>query len=201
MASFGHVAVGLAAARLIPHAKGTERVRWSIGLCALALAPDLDVIGFKLGIPYAAGWGHRGASHALFVGALVGFTVAVLAAAGRRDFWRIALVCIAVACSHGLLDALTDGGLGPALFWPFEEARHFAPVRPLPVAPIGLRMWSPRGLEVLLVEALTFLPLWLYGIWPEAERGGRSRSSSARGDAADYPCPLPVRIRSQSHQR
>ena len=47
-----------------------------------------------------------------------------------------------VVASHGLLDALTDGGLGAALLWPFSDERFFAPWRPLPVAPIGARFWS-----------------------------------------------------------
>ncbi|HYX92236.1 MAG TPA: hypothetical protein VE782_11770, partial [Myxococcaceae bacterium] len=43
---------------------------------------------------------------------------------------------------HGLLDALTDGGLGAALFWPLTAARCFAPVLPIPVAPIGPGIFS-----------------------------------------------------------
>jgi inner membrane protein len=43
------------------------------------------------------------------------------------------------AASHGLLDALTDGGLGVAFFSPFEQTRYFFPVRPVAVSPIGIR--------------------------------------------------------------
>jgi inner membrane protein len=68
--------------------------------------------------------------------------------------------------SHGLLDALTDGGLGAALLWPFSNARLFAPVRPLPVAPIGTGMLSSRGLYVVVVEFIAFLPCWAYALWP-----------------------------------
>lgn len=74
--------------------------------------------------------------------------------------------------SHGLLDALTDGGLGAALLWPFSNERMFAPVRPLPVAPIGARMLSSRGLYVATVELLWFLPLWAYALWPRRAREG-----------------------------
>jgi inner membrane protein len=54
---------------------------------------------------------------------------------------------------------LTDGGLGVALFWPFTAERFFWPVQPLPVAPIGTGMLSWRGLYVVVVESLVFLPL------------------------------------------
>jgi len=39
--------------------------------------------------------------------------------------------------SHGLLDALTDGGLGVAFFAPFDNHRYFLPWRPIHVSPIG----------------------------------------------------------------
>jgi inner membrane protein len=61
---------------------------------------------------------------------------------------------------------LTTGGGGIAFAWPFTEERFFAPVRPLPVAPLGLHMLSLRGLYVLAVEAFWFLPCFVYALWP-----------------------------------
>jgi inner membrane protein len=69
-----------------------------------------------------------------------------------------------------LLDTLTDGGLGIALLWPFSNERFFAPWRPIPVAPIGARMLSSRGLHVVLTEALQFSPLLAWAIWPRRRR-------------------------------
>jgi inner membrane protein len=54
--------------------------------------------------------------------------------------------------SHGLLDALTNGGLGPALLWPFSAERYFAPITPIRVSPIGTNFFGPRALPVLLSE-------------------------------------------------
>jgi inner membrane protein len=71
-----------------------------------------------------------------------------------------------VAVSHGLLDTLTNGGLGIALAWPFSMARYFAPWTPIPVAPIGVRMLSGRGLRVVMTEALQFAPLLVWTVWP-----------------------------------
>jgi membrane-bound metal-dependent hydrolase YbcI (DUF457 family) len=42
-----------------------------LAFSALSLAPDLDVIAFRFGIPYSAPFGHRGAAHSILV-ALVG---------------------------------------------------------------------------------------------------------------------------------
>ena len=71
-----------------------------------------------------------------------------------------------VAVSHGMLDTLTDGGLGIALFWPFSNRRYFVPWTPIPVAPIGARMFTARGLRVVMIEALQFAPLLLWSLWP-----------------------------------
>lgn len=127
---------------------------------ALSCLPDADVVGFRLGVPYAAPWGHRGASHALVMAALVSLPVA---AALRWWFRRTAgaprvaalwAFLFVAAASHGLLDALTNGGHGIALLWPFSDARFFAPWRPIAVSPISLtRFVSGRGLLVLASEA------------------------------------------------
>jgi inner membrane protein len=171
MASIGHIAVGLVGARVLLHGQRRHLGRAMVLLSLLSLLPDADVVGFGLGIRYADTWGHRGASHSLFVAALLGGLAAW--GAPRLGFSRARLGWVVglVVASHGLLDALTDGGLGPALFWPFSDARVFAPVQPLPVAPIGvLRMFTPRGLTVMAAEVLAFLPLWLYALWPRRER-------------------------------
>ncbi len=150
MASFGHVAVGIAAARVHD---GAFRWKTMVALSTFSLLPDLDVIAFRFGIPYAAPFGHRGASHS------IGFAViaAVVAWLLTRS-WRSTLALFAVVLSHPLLDALTDGGMGVALFWPFSDVRVFAPWTPIPVAPIGKGMLSMRGAYVLLVEAAVSIP-------------------------------------------
>jgi inner membrane protein len=125
----------------------------------LAMLPDADVIGFAAGIDYADPLGHRGASHALLVaGVVAAFATALMRHA--RSGLAFAFLFASMA-SHGLLDAFTNGGLGPALFWPFDSARHFAPIRPIKVSPIGAGFFSARGVAVLLSEALW---VWLPAI-------------------------------------
>lgn len=120
-----------------------------------SIAPDFDVVAFKLGIAYADSFGHRGASHSLAFAALL----AVFAAAGgpflrasrNTAFWFVLLA----AASHPLLDMLTTGGLGAALLWPASDQRLFAPWRVIEVSPIAWRrVFSAHGLVVLRSELL-----------------------------------------------
>ena len=182
MASLGHVAVGLAAGRAF---RGRRR-RPMLAFALLALAPDADVIGFRLGIPYASPFGHRGSAHSLLFAGLLALTLATLGGRSSspgeqsspprtgRLWW--AGVTFAVVASHGLLDTLTDGGLGVALLWPFSHARFFAPWRPIPVAPIGLALLSRRGLYVMLTELFLFAPCLMFAFWP-AGRTGRNAAT------------------------
>jgi inner membrane protein len=166
MPSVGHIAVGLAARRVAR--TGFAPGAWTALLVGLSLLPDADVVAFALGIPYAAPFGHRGASHSLVFAALVGGACAAVAAAHGRPRMAVGLVATLVVASHGLLDTMTDGGLGVALLWPFSNERFFAPWRPIPVAPIGARLFSARGLDVILTELALFLPVLAVGLWPRS---------------------------------
>ena len=177
MASLGHVVFGLAVAR-------TTKVRSVLSLLAfpaLALLPDLDVIAFAFGIPYRDQFGHRGASHAiatgLVMGALIGWLLARVTGMMRPRSGALAGAIAMI--SHGLLDTLTDGGEGVALLWPLTSERFFAPWQPIPVAPIGLGFLSQRGLYCAAVELALFAPFLIYALWPR--RGVRSRSPNESG--------------------
>ena len=166
MASLGHIVVGMAAARAYG-GRATPR-RPAVGAmllwAALSFLPDADVVGFAFGIRYADAWGHRGATHSLAFAVMLGSIVALLAPRFGRPGVRTGLMATAVVASHALLDTLTDGGLGCALFWPFDLTRYFAPWRPLPVSPIGLGYLSPYGLYVAVVEMVLFVPLLAYAV-------------------------------------
>ena len=158
MATVGHVAVGLAAARAYNDGR---QPRWPVAAAwsALALLPDADVIGFPLGIHYEEAWGHRGATHSLVFALAAGLIVGLAARWFRRPFARTAAFASLTIGTHGLLDTLTDGGLGCALLWPFDLTRYFAPWRPITVAPIGLGMLSVYGAIVVVAECVLFAPL------------------------------------------
>ena len=131
---------------------------WSV-VCAML--PDADVMGFGFGIRYGDFLGHRGFTHSLLFAALVGILVARFggSASPRSLAPRnpphvlLAIYFALVTASHGLLDAMTDGGLGIAFFSPFDTTRYFLPWRPIHVSPIGPRFFSDRGFSVLLSEA------------------------------------------------
>jgi inner membrane protein len=167
MASLGHVAVGFAVARSQQARPTTGAlVGAMVFYASLALLPDLDVIGFRFHVPYSAPFGHRGAFHSLTFAVLAGAVVGAVQGVRGKPWISAALLAGAVVATHGLLDAMTDGGLGVALFWPFTDQRYFLPWRPIPVAPIGQRFLSEQGLFVGLTELLLFSPLFLYAFWP-----------------------------------
>jgi inner membrane protein len=166
MASLGHVAVGMVAARLqggrVPRA--SSMAAWS----ALSLLPDLDVVGFMFGVEYGDPWGHRGATHSLALSVALGLAIGLAARRFDRPALRTAVVASAVLASHAFLDTLTDGGLGCALLWPFDLTRYFAPWRPIPVAPIGLDLVTKYGAMVLLAELLLFAPAIVFALRPRS---------------------------------
>ena len=119
------------------------------------MLPDADIIGFAFGIRYTDMLGHRGLSHSVPFAVVVGCLVAGLAFRDLSDrFNRLALSFYfsVVTASHALLDALTDGGLGVALFAPFSAERYFLPWQPIKVSPIGMAFFSSRGVAVLASE-------------------------------------------------
>lgn len=120
---------------------------------ALSIVPDADVAAFALGIPYDAAAGHRGLTHSVAFAAVVSVAAAFLVRGGVP--LRVAVLCLfPVALSHGLLDMLTNGGLGVALAWPVLPDRWFLPWQPIEVSPIGAGFFSMRGLRVLGSELL-----------------------------------------------
>jgi hypothetical protein len=64
--------------------------------------------------------------------------------------------------------------------------RFFLPWRPIPVAPIGARLLSERGIAVVLRELVAFSPAWILAAWPRrgGARPGASFGAAARGIVA-----------------
>jgi inner membrane protein len=130
---------------------------WAIGaICSVV--PDLDVVGFDFGIRYGDFWGHRGFTHSILFAALLAAAVAGIAfhktlpSISRFSLW---LYFFLATASHGLLDAMTDGGLGVAYFALFDNRRYSLPWTPIQVSPIGIgRFFTARGLAVIQTELL-----------------------------------------------
>ena len=166
---FSHAAAALSLGTCFPQ---MPRRVWIASAVCSAL-PDLDVIGFRFRFRYGDFWGHRGFTHSLAFAALL---AGVLVAFGRVEVFPLkpksgpstssgqalsgplsrvgifAYLFLATA-SHGVLDAITDGGLGVAFFSPFDNRRYFLPWRPVHVSPIGVtRFFSARGVAVFRSE-------------------------------------------------
>lgn len=143
-----HPAVPLALAVAL----GRDRV--SAGLaaaaCVASVLPDVDSLGFAAGVPYEHVMGHRGFTHSIVFALLTAFACSAFATRlGAPAAVTFTVVFVSTA-SHGVLDAMTTGGLGVAFFSPFSNARYFLPWRVILVSPIGVGgFFSHRGLLVL----------------------------------------------------
>jgi inner membrane protein len=124
-----------------------------------SILPDLDVIGFCLGIPYGNALGHRGFLHSIVFALAIGLLGILLAArlrAGKITAFLVLFICVV---AHDVLDAMTNGGLGIAIFSPFSDKRFFSPWRFIQVAPLSVEQSISRhGLLVLYSE---FIWIWL----------------------------------------
>lgn len=165
MASFfGHFIAGATIASAFFPGKTPVKIAVAAGICACL--PDADFITFKLGISYHSIWGHRGASHSALVTLLTGLAVAWLFFRHHPQIARIYPVLALATFSHPILDAMTNGGLGVALYFPVSYERIFLPFRPLQVSPLQLSdFWGEWAQKVLWTEfvwvALPCLAIWL----------------------------------------
>lgn len=127
--------------------------RWVIPVSSglMAIAPDLDTIAMRaFHIPYHTFFGHRGFFHSPFF--LILFSALLAAMVARRHAW-IAILWAGCAITHPLLDALTDGGSGVMLLFPFSEARLFFPWTPIHVSPLGAIAFFRKAGYILRSEA------------------------------------------------
>lgn len=120
----------------------------------LTILPDIDVIGFRFDISYAHLFGHRGFTHSLFfagfVSAVSAWVLAKYYALKLAPVWLFLFLCLA---SHGLLDALTNGGHGVAFFSPFSNQRYFFSVQPIEVSTLSIsRFFAGQGIKVISSE-------------------------------------------------
>jgi inner membrane protein len=155
--AFTHGFSGAAISALAP--RRFRGPKLTLALAALAALPDLDVVTFRLGIPYADPFGHRGFSHSLTLAVLLALVlppllyrhVSLLSRAGAGLFF----VFFAAVASHGFLDAFTDAGLGVGFFIPFSNQRFFFPWRPILTAPVSVyAFFHGHGLRIMQNELL-----------------------------------------------
>ncbi|MDP4197857.1 MAG: metal-dependent hydrolase [Bacteroidota bacterium] len=158
-----HGIVGYSGSRIFSDKQQSVKFALLSTLCSII--PDFDAISFKLGVKYGDFFGHRGFSHSIVFAAIIAFIAAGITVRYFKvkncKFWPFFIYFFIITISHSILDAFTDGGLGVALFSPFDNTRYFFPFHPIRVAPISIfRFFSINGVLVLLSELLwIWLPL------------------------------------------
>lgn len=161
--AFSHAVAGLAIGTAFWR-PGVPTRYWVLG-AAVAALPDLDAIGFRFGIAYGDMLGHRGLTHSLLFAAILSAIVVAVAfpsGAGPVSRSQLWLYFFLATASHGVLDAMTNGGLGVAFFAPFDNSRYFFPFTPIAVSPISVRaFFTERGMRVLASELVW---VWLPAI-------------------------------------
>jgi len=106
------------------------------------------------GIQYGNLWGHRSIMHPLLFACLLSAAFVAMwyrrkARAAQVGIFVYLFLCTAL---HGVLDALTDGGLGVAFFSPFDTRRYFFLADRLP-SPISINdFFSEDAFHVLTSE-------------------------------------------------
>lgn len=160
-----HPLVPVVAAYLI----GKDKIppRLLVISCIATVIPDLDIIGLRFGISYGDQFGHRGFSHSIFFAVLTALLAMMFDGYFKVSRKLVFLMIFIATVSHGFLDAMTDGGRGVAFFWPFSAERHFLPIQPIEVSPIGIRNFlTPRGATVLWSELwIIWLPALVVIFW------------------------------------
>ena len=152
--AFSHAMVALAMGKAFQSKELSWRELVVGTFCSIV--PDLDVIGLYVGIQYGDMWGHRGLTHSVVFAALLAGCLVALWYRGKPAVAMMGLFLYFFFCtvSHGMLDAMTNGGLGVAFFSPFYTTRYFFPMRPVLVSPIGVsEFFSAYGVRVIVNEA------------------------------------------------
>ena len=124
--AFTHAVAALSIGTCFYRPQIPKRVWFAGAVCSVL--PDADAIGFKLGVPYGDFWGHRGFTHSLLFAVILASLITILfrdkTGIGRLPLFTFLFLATA---SHGVLDAMTNGGLGVAFFSPFNNGRYFLP--------------------------------------------------------------------------
>jgi len=158
MTFVGHSLVGASLAQAaVPDGASWKQWLLIVNLYVfLAFFPDLPL----------PGWGHSRYifSHSFFVNLLLIIPLAGLACyyRSRQGVGSYPLVAGAVLAwlSHFPLDALYNHGQGIAIYWPFSEAVLNLPLPWFATLDMRQPLTAARNVNVFLVEALFYLPLF-----------------------------------------
>jgi inner membrane protein len=153
---YTHAVVGLGLARVFT----ARRMPWPYWVLTafLPIIPDFDSFSTAT---YGTALGHRGITHSLPFALWVGcFVASVTFRRLRVSFWWLAGLFFIIIASHGLLDALTRGGMPIPFFWPLPE--RYGNWGPIPVSDLSFELPDPGRSRALQSELIwVWLPMAL----------------------------------------
>lgn len=121
---WAHAIAGAAAGALYQSPGQRRRVITLAAICGVV--PDLDLIGWPLGVSTFTLFGHRGVTHSIAFAVMLGVAVAgLLPGITRRERVIAGVVLILATVTHSVLDAMTTySPTGPAFWAPFSNERY-----------------------------------------------------------------------------
>jgi inner membrane protein len=75
---------------------------WGL-IIVCSILPDIDSIGFLMGVPYESLWGHRGITHSLIFAAILALCLSTPFSSVFRRPLVLAVLLFVVTASHGIL--------------------------------------------------------------------------------------------------
>ncbi len=157
MASIGHLATGALIGAVYARTTDTRPLPAMAAFAALAVAPDLDLLAIPFD-PRGTPLGHRVMTHALPFAAAVSLVVA-LAMGQRPHRMLLGVLSFLAMASHGVLDAFTRHGQGPALWWPITDARYAFWWQPIRGSESFEGYFTGQVIPTVLAEGIMFLPV------------------------------------------
>ena len=183
--TYTHAVVGLGIAQL--YTPGRRRWFYWVLAAFLAVFPDFDAFSSAA---YGAILGHRGFTHTL----VFSLWLALLAASltfrrFQANLWALTGVFFLALASHGLLDALTRGGVSIPFFWPLIDQRY-GNWGPIPVSDLGFGIPDPRQSRALRSELVwVWLPTGVFicilALYRSVKRRGGAIHEAGPGAMAD----------------
>jgi membrane-bound metal-dependent hydrolase YbcI (DUF457 family) len=126
--------------------------------CGMLCFPGYGCHWLQIWYPLRIAMGSSGFSHSLFFALCLASFLIIFHRQLRPKPWAVFWLCFVSCVSHAFLDAMTNGGLGVALYWPFSSGRIFLPFRPIQVSPIGVgSFFTEWGLRVFASELIWVL--------------------------------------------
>lgn len=150
-----HIFVGLVSGEALS-GRGMPWRFWAL-TAACAVLPDFDFIFYLAGAPEGHILGHRGFTHSICFALITGLAVMLIFYRQEKflskKWWGFFLYYFFITSSNGLLDMLSLGHLGVAIFFPFDLGRYFLPWRFLHLSPVDeMLLFRGQGLIGLLSE-------------------------------------------------